>query len=107
VGRLMQLNSMDFSLPRLFVVPSPNTIPTTGTTQNLTPNQFGVFLPNYTPAAAGPSAAANYIFLAQGSQDAPNNPLNLPSKKGDKIAKSELLDFYVSTGTATGNVQIS
>lgn len=98
---------MDFSLPRLFVVPSPNTIPTTGTTQNLTPNQFGVFLPSYTPAAAGTSAAANFIFLAQGHPASGNNPLNLPSKKGDKIAKSELLDFYVSTGSATGAVQIS
>ncbi len=35
---------MDFSLTTLFVVPSSqSTLPTTGSTQNLTAGQFGIF----------------------------------------------------------------
>lgn len=99
--------SMDFSLPNLFVVQTGNTIPTTGTTQNLTPNQFGIFLPNYTPATAANSAAADFIFAALGHPAAANNPLNLPSRKGEWISKSNVLSLNLITGTSTGTNQIS
>lgn len=82
---------MDFSLTTLYVLPTTNTLPTTGNTSNLTANQFGVFKPDYTPATTGNIAAQPYIMLAQG------RPQTLPgvgTKKSDKIFLSNVIDWY-------------
>lgn len=82
---------MDFSLTTLFVVPPSNTLPTTGTTSDLTPSQFGVFRDDYTVATTGNIAAAKYIYLAQGRN------VVLPgvgSKRSDKIRVNELVEWY-------------
>ena len=56
----------DFSLTNLFVVSKSNTLPTTGSTNNLTssPAQFGIFLPDNTPATVATVGNAKYIYLA-------------------------------------------
>lgn len=94
---------MDFSITTLFVLPVSNTVPTTGTTANLTANQFGVFKPDYTPATAGNVASQPYMFLAQG------RPVNLPgvgSKKSDKIYTKNVLSWYKVTAFSTAANQI-
>lgn len=76
---------MDFSLPTMFVLPVGNTLPVAGSTEDLTPGKFGVFLPDYTIATAGNIAAAKYFYLAQG------RPSTLPgvgSVRSDKIPSS-------------------
>jgi hypothetical protein len=53
---------MDFSLTTLFVVPSSqSTLPTTGSTQNLTAGQFGIFDNAYATTATGTIATKPYI----------------------------------------------
>lgn len=82
---------MDFSLVTLFVVPTGNTLPTTGSTSDLTPSQFGVFLQDYTVATTGNIGAAKYIYLAQGRN------VTLPgvgSKRSDKIRALDLVEWY-------------
>src|SRR6202000_742782 len=82
---------MDFSLTTLFILPPGNTLPTTGTTSDLTPSQFGVFLQDYTVATTGNIAAAKYIYLAQGRN------VVLPgvgSKRSDKIKASNVIEWY-------------
>lgn len=71
----------DFSLTTLFVVPVGNTLPSSGSTQNLTPGQFGFFRNDYTVANAGNIAAAPYFYLAQGR----TNTVLQGSKRSDKI----------------------
>jgi hypothetical protein len=74
----------DFSLTTLFVVPVGNTLPSSGSTQNLTPGQFGVFKPDYAVATAGniDDAGVKYFYLAQGR----TNTFLQGSKRSDKIA---------------------
>ena len=48
----------DFSLTTLFVVPVGNTLPSSGSTQDLTAGQFGLFRSDYTVANAGNIAAS-------------------------------------------------
>jgi hypothetical protein len=71
----------DFSLTTLFVVPVGNTLPSSGSTQNLTAGQFGIFLNTYAVATAGNIAAAPYFYLAQGR----TNTYLQGSKRSDKI----------------------
>ncbi len=89
---------MDFSLSTLYVLPSVNTLPTTGSTANLTAGQFGVFNPNYTPTTLGTIAAQPYILLAQGRQIA------LPgvgTKKSDKIVLANVTEWYKITANSS------
>ncbi len=82
---------MDFSLTTMYVLPVGNTLPTTGSTENLLPNQFGAFLPDNTVATAGNIAAAKYFYFAQG------RPAQLPgvgTKKSDKIDKNRIKLWY-------------
>lgn len=74
----------DFSLTTLFVVPVGNTLPSSGSTQDLTPGQFGIFLPDYTVATAATidDAGAKYFYLAQGR----SNTYLQGSKRSDKVA---------------------
>jgi len=79
---------MDFSLTTLFVLPPSNTIPTTGSTQDLAPGQFGVFDNAYAPVTAGNAASKPYIYLAQGrTVDVPG----LGSKRSDRIYAKNIL----------------
>jgi hypothetical protein len=71
----------DFSLTTLFVVPVGNTLPSSGSTQNLTAGQFGFFRNDYTVATAGNIAAAPYFYIAQGRE----NTYLQGSKRSDKI----------------------
>jgi len=73
---------MDFSLTTLFVVPVGNTLPSTGSTQNLTAGQFGVFLDTYAVATSGNIAARPYFYIAQGR----DNSYLQGSKRSDKIS---------------------
>lgn len=102
---------MDFSLTSLFVVPVGQTaLPSSGSTQDLTPGQVGLFRNDYTPATAGNIAAAPYFYVAQGRT---SNYLQ-GSKRSDKIkgcpsgagCKSNVTEFYKVTGCATAANQV-
>lgn len=88
---------MIFLLPHVFVSPVGNTLPTTGTTSDLTANQLGIFLPNFTPATAGNAAAAEYLRVVQ---QRPNSDLNLPTVKSDKIYADKVIKKYKIVGSA-------
>lgn len=95
---------MDFSLTTVYVVPPSNTLPTTGTTANLTAGQFGVFRPDYTPATNGNIAATKYIMFAQGRiEEFPG----LGTKKSDKIYSTKVTSWYKSVSEDTARVQIT
>lgn len=87
---------MDFSLTHLIVVPSTNTLPTSGSTQNLAPGQVGVFLPNYTPATTANIAGQPYVIIAQGRQEP-----SLPTLTSDKISASKVKRFTKAVGNGT------
>lgn len=93
---------MDFSLTTLFVAQS-GTLASTGSTQNLTAAQIGVFLPDYTIATAGTIPDAKYIYIAQGRiEQIPG----LGSKRSDKIAASKVIEWYKVTAVASAPTQI-
>jgi hypothetical protein len=96
----------DFSLTNLFVVSKSNTLPTTGSTNNLTssPAQFGIFLPDNTPATVGTVGNARYIYLAQGRNI---YSANEGTKKSDQIAGSNVIEWYKVTGSLTAKTQIT
>lgn len=82
---------MDFSKTTVFVVPSGNSLPTTGSTQDLATNQFGIFRANYTPATAANIAAEKYVYLAQKQEFlAPGQG----TKRSDKIDKTKIIEWY-------------
>jgi hypothetical protein len=102
----------DFSLTTLFVVPvGQTTLPSTGSTQNLTAGQVGVFLNDYTPATAGNIYTAPYFYIAQGR----TNTYLMGSKRSDKIkgcrygrgCRSNVLEWYKVGGCPTPIVQIT
>lgn len=102
---------MDFSLTTLFVAPVGQTaLPSTGSTQDLTAGQIGVFRPDYTLATAGNIAAAPYVYIAQGRA---NNYLQ-GSKRSDKISgklmaggiSMNVTEWYKVVGSPTAAVQI-
>lgn len=105
---------MDFSLTSLFVVPVGNTLPSSGSTQDLTAGQFGIFRPNYSVATSGniDDAGIKYFYLAQGRT---NNYLQ-GSKRSDKIAgalqnaganPSNVTDFRKVVGCSTPATQVT
>lgn len=88
----------DYSFTTLFTLGSSNTLPTTGSTANLTAGQFGIFKPDYTPATAGTVAAQPYILLGQGRQ------MSLPgvgTKKSDKIYLKNVTEWYKITANSS------
>jgi len=102
----------DFSMTTLFVVPvSQTALPTTGSTQDLTAGQLGVYLNTYTVATAGNIAAAPYFYIAQGR----TNTYLLGSKRSDKIkgcssgspCKGNVTEWYKVAGCPTPINQIS
>lgn len=102
----------DFSLTTLFVVPVGQTaLPSSGSTQDLTPGQVGIFKNDYTVATAGNIAAAPYFYVAQGRQ----NTYLQGSKRSDKIkgcpsgsgCSSNVTEWYKVNGCPTPLVQIT
>src|SRR6476620_2478223 len=100
----------DFSLRTVIVVPVGNTLPSSGSTQDLTAGQVGFFRNDYTVANAGNIAAAPYFYVAQGRT---NNYLQ-GSKKSDKIkgcasanCTSNVTNFYKVSGCATAATQVT
>jgi hypothetical protein len=101
----------DFSLTTLFVVPVGNTLPSTGSTQDLTAGQVGIFTSLYTVANAGNIADYPYFYVAQGR----TNTYLQGSKRSDKIAgcpggqscKSNVTEWYKSIGCGTAVNQIT
>lgn len=101
----------DFSLTTLFVVPVGNTLPSSGSTQNLTAGQVGFFRNDYTVATAGNIAAAPYFYVAQGRV----NTYLQGSKRSDKISgcpggsscKTNVTEWYKSNGCATPVNQVT
>jgi hypothetical protein len=101
----------DFSLTTLFVVPVGQvTLPSAGSTQNLTAGQVGVFTNTYALATAGTIAAAPYFYIAQGR----TNTYLQGSKRSDKIAgslnvggKANVTEWYKVAGCATPSNQVT
>jgi hypothetical protein len=79
------------SLTTLFVVPPSNTIPTTGSTQDLAAKQLGVFDNAYAPVTAGNAASKPYIYIAQGRVVAAEG---MGSKRSDRIYAKNILSWY-------------
>ena len=99
----------DFSLTTLFVVPVGSSIPSSGSTQDLTAGQVGVFLNTYAAATAGTIAAAPYFYVAQGRA----NTYLQGSKRSDKISgvdnagHSNITEWYKVAGCPTATNQIT
>ena len=103
----------DFSLTSVFVVPVGQTaLPSSGSTQDLTAGQVGIFKNDYTLATAIDIAAAPYFYVAQG-RNAANNYLQ-GSKRSDKISGrlnagtgSNVTEWYKVSGCSTPALQIT
>lgn len=93
----------DFSLTTLFVVPVGNTLPSTGSTQNLTAGQFGIFRSDYSVATDANIAAKPYFYLAQGR----TNTYLQASKRSDKISSSNVTEWYKVTGNPVAANQVT
>ena len=94
----------DFSLTTLFVVPVDNTLPSSGSTQNLTAGQFGVFTNTYAADNTGALiASAPYFYLAQGR----TNTYLQGSKRSDKIAADRVTEWYKVTGNPVAANQVT
>jgi hypothetical protein len=93
----------DFSLTTLFVVPVGNTLPSTGSTQNLTAGQFGLFLNTYAVATTGNIGAAPYFYAAQGR----TNTYLQGSKRSDKISSTDVTEWYKVVGNPVAANQVT
>jgi hypothetical protein len=102
----------DFSLTTLFVVPVGQTaLPSSGSTQDLTAGQVGIFKNDYALATAGNIAAAPYFYVAQGR----TNTYLQGSKRSDKIkgcpsgagCNSNVTEWYKVDGCPTPITQIT
>lgn len=84
----------DFSLTTFFVVPVGQTaLPSSGSTQNLTAGQVGIFNSSYATVNASTINSSPYFYIAQGRQ----NTYLQGSKRSDKIAGGSV--------ALTGNAQ--
>jgi hypothetical protein len=93
----------DFSLTTLFVVPVGNVLPSSGSTQDLTAGQFGIYTNNYAVATVGNIAAAPYFYLAQGRV----NTYLQGSKRSDKISANNVSEWYKVTGNPVAANQVT
>lgn len=102
----------DFSLTTVFVAPVAQTaLPSSGSTQNLTAGQLGLFKNDYSVALIGDIAAAPYFYVAQGRT---NNYLQ-GSKRSDKIkgcpsgsgCRTNVTEWYKVGGCPTPVNQIT
>lgn len=108
----------DFSLTTLFVIPvGQNTFPSSGSTQDLTAGQVGVFgtpsgtgIP-YSALTSGTIATAPFFYVAQGR----TNTYLQGSKRSDKISgvnatgskNKNVTEWYKVTGCPTALTQIT
>lgn len=92
---------MDFSLTQLFVVPSDNTLPTSGYPYELSVGQVGFFKADGTAATSANIDGEDYIYIAQGHEKN-----DLPTDKTDKIAKAKVISYTKATGSATAANEI-
>jgi hypothetical protein len=93
-------------LTTLFVVPVGNTLPSTGSTQNLTAGKFGIFKADYSVATALNITTNNpYFYIAQGR----TNTYLQGSKRSDKIASdgSNVTAWYTVTGSPVAANQVT
>jgi hypothetical protein len=102
----------DFSLTTLFVVPVGQTaLPSSGSTQNLTAGQVGIFNNLYATVTSGTIANFPYFYVAQGR----TNTYLQGSKRSDKISgcpsgsscKSNVTEWYKVSGCPTAANQIT
>jgi hypothetical protein len=96
----------DFSLTTLFVVPVGQTsLPSSGSTQDLTAGQVGIFNSNYATVNAGTIAASPYFYVAQGRE----NTYLQGSKRSDKIASngSNVTEWYKVAGSTSAANQVT
>ena len=102
----------DFSLTTLFVVPVGQTaLPSSGSTQDLTPGQVGIYKNDYSVATAANIAAAPYFYIAQGR----TNTYLLGSKRSDKIkgcpsgagCNSNVTEWYKVAGCPVPVTQVT
>jgi hypothetical protein len=98
----------DFSLTTLFVVPvGQSTFPSSGSTQNLTAGQVGLFTNAY--AATHTPGSGSYFYVAQGR----TNTYLQGSKRSDKIAgknnssPTNVTEWYKVTGCPTSATQVT
>jgi len=92
----------DFSITTLFVA-TTGTLGT-GTSETLTGGQIGVYNPDNTVAGSGTIAAQKYIYIAEGRiEQVPG----VGSKKSDKIAADNVLEWYKITANSNVPVQIT
>jgi hypothetical protein len=100
----------DFSLTTLFVVPvGQASFPSSGSTQDLTAGQVGIFSNDY--AATNTPGNFPYFYIAQGR----TNTYLQGSKRSDKIAgcgegancKSNVTEWYKVTGCPTAATQVT
>lgn len=92
---------MDFSLTHVYVVPVGNTLPTSGSSENLTNGQLGIFKDAaVTAATAGNVSSANYIQVFQG------NDLSIGSHRSDKIKSTKVKKFFKVTGNGSASNEI-
>lgn len=93
---------MDFAPTTLFVVPVGNSVPTTGSTEDLTAGQFGIFKGKYRDVAtAGNVALAPYIQLGQGRPGT-----GLGTKISARINADRVTEWYKIVGHPTASVEI-
>jgi len=100
----------DFSLTTLFVAPVGQTaLPSSGSTQDLTAGQIGIFNNVYATTAAGGMATTPYFYVAQGRE----NTYLQGSKRSDKVAgalnsalRKNVTEWYKVTGSAVASNQI-
>ncbi len=97
----------DFSLTTLFVVPVGQVaLPSSGSTQDLTAGQLGIFKSNYSIATGlSPFVDSPYFYVAQGRA----NTYLQSSKRSDKIATngSNVSEWYKVSGCSTPSLQIT
>ena len=96
----------DFSLTTLFVVPvGQTTLPSSGSTQDLTAGTVGVFRSDYSLATVANIAAKPYFYVAQGRE----NTYLQASKRSDRIASngSNVSEWYKVIGCPTAANQIT
>ena len=97
----------DFSITTLFVVPvGQSAVPSSGSTQDLTPGEVGLFDNVYAPATAGNVADAPYFYIAQGRE----NTYLQGSKRSDKIKGGlggNVIEYYKVQGNPLAVNQIT
>lgn len=96
---------MDFSLTTVVVVPAGNAPIVAGSTQDLLAGEVGFFKPDYVAATAGTivPATSKYFYIAQGRE----NTYLQGTKRSDKIAASEVTEWYKVVGNPTPLNQIT